>query len=476
MKCSEYDLAVIGGGAAGLFAVNVANRLGAKTCLIEKKKLGGDCTWYGCIPSKALLKAGHAAHAIRTAERFGVRAESCRVDCKKVMEHVRRVREEVYAEEIPEVFEDRGIRVLIGNPQFENGHTLTVHGQRVSAKKIILCTGSHAAVPPVEGLQEAGYLTNEQVFELDQVPESLIVLGGGPVGVEMAQAFTRLGAQVTLVEMAPRILGHEEEDLSEFIRRKLEEDGIRILTATKAVRAVRRKEQAVVTIERGEGQREEIEAEHILAATGRVPNLEGLRLEKIGVKTSKKGVEVNDFLQTSQEDIFAAGDVVGPYLFTHVAAYQAAVCVRNALLKRVAWQKADYGSVGWATFIEPEIAHIGLTETQARREYGEVKVYGEQYRSSDRAKTDMEQEGMLKVITDQKGNLLGAHMAGADAGEVVQGLLLAKTLRIPFPKLAEVLFVYPTLSQLIQKTAAQSLSEKMENPLVKTLLGFLRQK
>jgi pyruvate/2-oxoglutarate dehydrogenase complex dihydrolipoamide dehydrogenase (E3) component len=471
----DFDIAIIGGGAGGLFAASVANSLGAKTCIVEKKRLGGDCTWFGCMPSKALLKSAQIANLVRRTSQFGIQMQA-NLDTTKVMTHVREVVEEIATHHPPEVLEKRGIKVIFGSPQFLDKNTLEVKEKKITAKRCIISTGSHPVVPPIEGLKNIDCLTNENIFDLDSLPDSLIVLGGGPIGVELSQALNRLGVRIYLVEMLERLLFREDREVAAVLEKKLLKEGVNIFTGKKAVKFEKKEGIVYATLEDKRGNREEISGENVLVAVGRAPNLEGLSLEKAGVEFSKTGIKVNSYLQTTNKDIFACGDIVGPYMFSHIAAYQAYVCVRNALLKRIAWQKVNYQNIAWATFTAPQLAHLGLTEEEAREKQKNVKIYKMPYTGSDRAITDLEKDGMVKVITDKKGHILGAHIVGAEAAELMQGLLIAKALRIPLSKIAQVLFIYPTLSELIKKTAAQPLVERVGSPLVRFIIKLMRRK
>lgn len=473
----DFDVAVIGGGAGGLFAASVANGLGAKTCLIEKKRLGGDCTWFGCMPSKALLKSAQSANLVRRFPEFGLNPQgNSALNPSKVMSHVRDVVREIATHHPPELFQARGIKVLFGSPRFIGGKAIELNNQKLSAKKFIICTGSHPVVPPIEGLKNINYLTNENIFDLDKLPESLIVLGGGPIGVELSQGLSRLGVKVFIVEMMERILFREDKEAAQILENKLKSDGIEILTGRKAVKFIQREGRVFCVLEGKDRIQQEISAENVLVAVGRSPNIEGLDLEKAKVEYAKTGIKVNTFLQTSNKDIFACGDVVGPYLFSHVASYQAQICVRNAIFRRLAWQKVNYENVSWATFTEPELAHLGLTEEEAREKFGNINVYKTEYGACDRAVTDLEKEGLVKVITDKKGRILGAHITGANAGEIMQGFVLAKSLKIPLEKLSQLIYIYPTLSELVKKTAAKPLLEKANNPLVRFILKIMKDK
>jgi len=475
----QYDIVVIGGGSAGLFAASAAINQKAKTCLIDKNRLGGDCTWSGCMPSKALLKSAAVAQLFKKREDYGLATDKeVKIIAADVLKHVRSVRETIGSHETPDVFEARGIKVIIGTPEFKSQDTLEVNGQTISAKKFIICTGSHPVVPLIEGLSDIDYLTNQTIFDLKKLPESMIVLGGGPIGIELAQAFLRLGVRVTVVEMMDKIMFREDPEVVEMLEKKLRTEGLDVHTGKKAVKFVRKDGQTIVSLENKNGTIETICGEKILVAVGRAPNVEGLNLEACKVEYSIKGIKVNDYLQTTNSNIFACGDIASPYQFSHVAAYTAYLCVRNAMFKKLAWSKVNYANVPWATFTSPELARVGLTEQEAISKFGKdkIRVYRSDYSRSDRAITDLVQDGLVKLITDKKGLVIGAHIVGAEAGEIIQGLLIAKSLKIPLSKLATILFIYPTLSELIKKTAAQPLVESLNNPILKAVIGILKNK
>ena len=482
METTHFDVAVIGAGSAGLLAASGCNTVGARTCIIERRRLGGDCTWFGCMPSKTIIKAASAAHMLKRLPEFGLKVSgSAAVDTQGVMAHVRSIREEIYSHETPEVFEKRGISIIIGSPRFTGENTVEVvredgrtPAQTVSATRFIISTGSHPVVPPIEGLKDIDYLTNENIFELQVLPSSLIVLGAGPIGLELAQSLNRLGVKVHVVEMMDRILFREDPEPAAFVEKALKAEGVDIRTGMKATRFNRSGSSVTATIEGKDGNAQELSAETVLVAVGRAPNLEGLDLEKAGIEYTRKGITVNEYLQTTNRNIFACGDVVGPYLFTHVAAYQAQICIRNALFRKFVWQKPGYQNVPWATFTEPELARVGLTEEEAREKHGIVNVYKTEYSAADRAVTDMEKEGLVKVITDGKNRILGAHVVGAHASDVIQGLLLSKSMDLPLTKLSGPIFIYPTLSELVKKTAGKPLLGKLDNPLIKKILRLLR--
>lgn len=457
----DYDLVVIGGGAAGLVAATGAASLGVKTAMIEKNKLGGDCTWYGCVPSKAILKSSQVYSLLRRLDEFGITAQNASFHVDKVMVHVRDVIKKISSHHPPEVFKRRGIEVLFGAPKFVNNQTIQLNGDTITSKRFIISTGSHPLVPPIEGLEDIDYLTNENIFDLEVLPKSMAVLGGGPIGVELSQAFSRLGVEVSIIEMVDRILFREDKESAAVLTNRLLREGINIYTDKKAVGFCREKDLVAITLEDKNKNQSVVKLEKVLVAVGRAANVEGLGLEAAGVKYSKKGIEVDSTLRTTARNIYAAGDVAGPYQFSHVAEYQAIIAVQNSLFpfKR----KVDYSAVSWCTFTEPELAHLGLTEEEARSEYKDIKVYKAEYSGNDRAVTDIEQEGLSKVICDRRSRILGAHIVGARAGELIHEFVLAKSSRLNIGKLSSTIHIYPTLSQVVKRSADNYYTEMLQS-------------
>lgn len=449
----DYDLVVIGAGSAGLVACKVANGLGKKTALIEKRKLGGDCTWFGCIPSKTLIKSANVAHQVTRLREFGLEPRGpVELDATGVMAHVRAVVQADADGHPPEVFEAEGINVLFGAPEFLDNHTIQLGGKRISSKKFVLCTGSHPFVPSIEGLEEVGYLTNETVFDLEVLPRSMIVLGAGPIGTELSAALNRLGVKVTVVERSADILEKDDKELVGRLVRTLRAEGVTILTETQAKRFSRRGKAVIVDIEdkQGPGQ---IEAESVLVCVGRRPNLDGLTLEKAGVEYASNGIKVDSHLKTTAGNIYACGDVVPPYLFTHIAEYEAIVATTNACFG-LPIKKVSYDHVLWTTYTDPELAHAGLTEEQARERYGdEIRIYRWEHKDVDRAKTDLAQNGLSKFLCDRNGKLLGIHILGHGAGELMHEAQLAKSLGLPFSKIASVVHAYPSYCDAVRQPA-----------------------
>ena len=468
----DYDLIIIGGGAAGLVAATGGASLGVKTALIEKNKLGGDCTWYGCVPSKALLKSAQVFSLVKRLKELGISPDSdIKLDGSLVMAHVRDVIKKISEHHPPDVFEKRGIKMLFGSPKFLDSNTIDLNGSRISAKRFILASGSHPIVPPIEGLKDIEYLTNENVFDLKSPPKSLAVLGGGPIGMELSLAFARLGVEVSIIEMADRLVVREDKEIADVLIEEFRTVGIKIYTGQKAVRFSTDADLSVVTFEDKDKKQSTVKTEKVLVAVGRAANVHGLDLEKAGVKFSSRGVEVDATLRTSAKNIYACGDVAGPYQFSHMAEYQAVIAVGNVLFpfKR----KVNYDAVPWCTFTDPEVARVGLTEDEAKAKYADIKVYRSTYSGNDRAVTDIEEKGMAKVITDKKGFILGAHIVGANAGEIIHEYVLAKTAKLKIGSLSSTIHIYPTLAQVVKRSADQYYTELMEKGWIKNLLKLL---
>lgn len=473
----DYDLITIGGGAAGLVAVTGAVALGAKTALIEKNKLGGDCTWYGCIPSKALLKSSQVFSLTQRLKDFGISASGdIEYDTSRVMSHVREIIKKISTHHPPEVFEEKGIKVLFGAPKFVDSRKVELNGKILTSKRFIISTGSYPLVPPIEGLKDINYLTNENIFDLETLPRSMVVLGGGPIGIEMSQALSRLGVEVCIIEMLDRILFREDEEIAEVLTSALSREGVKIYAGKKAVKFSKQGNLIEITLEDKDKKQSSVKAEKVLVAVGRVANVEGLDLEKAGIKYIKKGIEVDNTLRTSAKNIYAAGDVIGPYQFSHTAEYQAIIALSNALFpfKR----KVDYSAVPWCTFTDPELAHLGLIEEEARSIHKDIKVYRAKYSENDRAVTDLEETGQAKVICDKKGRILGAHVVGANAGELIHEYVLAKSAKLHIGKLSSGIHIYPTLAQIVKRTADQYytgiLQSRWFSFFSKLMLRFLR--
>ena len=473
----DYDLIVIGGGAGGFVASKLANGLGKRVAMIEKNRLGGECTLSGCIPSKALIKSGHIAHQTTNLKNYGLSAKNdIVINADNVMRHVRSVIEKVYESHQPWMFRELGIDVFFGNPHFMDNHTIELEGRRLSAKSFIISTGSSAFIPHIEGIDTVPYLTNQTFFEIEKLPSSMIVLGGGPIGIELAAAVNRLGVKVHVLEMCESILYREDRELVNILSEKLKEEGLDLHTETKALKLSWEMGQVAATIENKKRLRKEIKADSLLIAVGRKANVGGLNLENAGVEYSPKGLIVDKSLHTTAPNIYACGDVVGPYQFSHMAEYGARIAVQNAFLPFK--KKVNYRDVIWCTFTDPELAHAGLTEEEARKLHGDnVKVYKYEYKNVDRAKTDVIETGMSKFIMDRKGKIIGAHILGSRAGEIIHEAQLAKSFNIPFYKLNSVIHIYPTFSDIVKQPAKLSYIDRLQNnPVLKFIRSLMKKK
>jgi pyruvate/2-oxoglutarate dehydrogenase complex dihydrolipoamide dehydrogenase (E3) component len=443
MASHDYDLAIIGGGSAGLTAAKVGRFFAKRVAMIDKERLGGDCLYYGCVPSKALIKAARVMHEVKTASRWGLNLHGMDVTLGSVNGRVQHAIGEVAKIDSQENLAKMGVDVFLGGASFVDDHTLkTGMGDTIRAKYVLIGTGSRPALPNTPGIKEAGYLTNEDVFDLQNLPKRLAVIGGGPIGVEMAQAFHRLGSKVTVLQRGSHLIPRDDADLIDLLERSFAEEGIEVLYDTEAT---------AVRVENGEkvlditGQRTgELRVDEILVAVGRTPNIEGMDLEKAGVKYTPRGIPVNDRLQTSQSHIYAAGDVVGGMQFTHYAGYQAAQAVRNLFLPIKL--KFNPGLCPWVTFTDPEIGHVGLTEEEARRTGKPCSVVKFPYHELERAVTDQDPVGLMKFIIDDKRRIIGCHMAGNAAGEMINEMTLAMNNDITVDKVIASIHAYPTYS------------------------------
>ncbi|WP_072622770.1 dihydrolipoyl dehydrogenase family protein [Spirulina major] len=447
----DYDLVIIGGGSGGLVVASAAAQLNAKVALVEKDKLGGDCLWHGCVPSKSLIHAARVAYDTRHGSRFGVYADPPRINFREAMGHVHNVIQTIEPHDSPERFRGLGVEVIFGSGQFCDRTTFEVNGRRLTARAFVISTGSRPAIPPVDGLTEAGFITNEQVFALTECPKTLALIGAGPIGCELGQALHRLGSKVTILSSRDRILPKEDPDAAIVVEKQLESEGIRILNNTRAekVRIIDGKKHIWAA-------GEEIIVDEILVSAGRLPNVDSLNLAAAGVAYDKTGVNVDAALRTSNPRIYACGDVIGGYQFTHVAGYEAVYVLTNALfspIKKFFPSKINYRVIPWATFTDPELARVGLSEQQARDRYGDdITILKQPFSGVDRAQAEGSTDGFCKIITRKNGEILGAHMVGPMAGELIHEIVLAMANNLPVAKLTGI-HIYPTLAEVTSKTA-----------------------
>lgn len=465
---NEFDVIIIGGGPAGLVASKVLVAMGKKTAIIEKAKLGGDCTHSGCVPSKTLLKAASACFGTNNLDKYGLTSNKIDIDTSGVLSHVRAVVAEIYSHETPEIFEKAGVHIIEGEAKFKSAHELTVDNKTYSAKKFIIATGSSPAIPNIEGIENIEYLTNENIFLQENIPESLIVIGTGAIGIEMATAFNRLGSHVTLVSRSSGILKQNDEELSEILLEELKKEGINFINNAILEKVEQINEHISLHV-----NNKVVKAQKILFAAGRVPNID-LNLEKVNVQFDKNGIKVNEYLQTSVKHIYAIGDVSTKYKFTHIAEKEAILAASNIALPIN--RKIDYDHIGWCIYSDPELAQIGLNEKEAKEKYGEtVKTYKMDYKNTDRGYTDVEKVGAIKVSVLSNGKIVGASILGARAGELIHQLQFAKTFNISFEKLSKMVYIYPTFADLIKQPSKQFYIHKLyNNKFIKFLKLFKR--
>lgn len=469
-KSETYDLVAIGGGTAGLVSAAGGAYLGVQSAIVERAALGGDCLWTGCVPSKAVIASAKLAHAMRHADRLGLTAAAPKHAFGEVMARMRAARGIVEHHDDPERFRAMGVDVHFGAARFLSPEEVDVEGVgRLRSKRFVIATGALPVAPPVPGLEEAGYLDHHTLFETDHLPDRVAVIGAGPIGLEMAQVMSRLGADVTVLEMMPRILPKEDADIAEALLGMLRDEGIDVRLGAKVVRVDRRDGAKVLEVERGDP----VVADEIFVATGRRPATDGLELERAGVRTERGAVVVDATLRTSASRIWAAGDVTGGLQFTHVADYMAKTVLRNALIPGSA--RVDYGDVPWVTFTDPEVAHVGLSQDEAELRGGTTYTYG--LDDLDRAIVDGSDRGVVKISADRKGRILGATILGAHAGELLMPIVLAKKHGLKLSDISGTIFPYPTLVEGVKRTSDVYQRARLEGPggrVLKKVISWLK--
>jgi len=448
---SRYDLIIVGMGSAGMVAAEFAPKLAIKVACVERDRVGGDCLWTGCVPSKALLASAKAAHTMRHADTYGLTAVEPVIDTARVWARIHAIQAQLASsDDDPQRFRDHGVDVLHGHATLTSPTTVRVGDEEHEARYILIATGSRPARPPIDGLAKAGYLTSERIFELERAPKSLVMIGAGPISIELAQGLTRLGVRVTVLQRGKGVLTREEPALASRLLGRLRDEGVVLHTHVEIDRVSVRADGSK-TVHAGERS---WTAAEIFVGAGRSPNVEDLGLEDVGVEVGPHGVQVDDRLRTSVKTIYAAGDVAGRWLFTHSAGYEAARAVRNMFLPG-----SGGGSylVPWCTFTDPELAHAGLTEAEARARHGDgdVRVWQQDLSHSDRARADSAADGELRIVT-AKGRVVGAHALAPNAGELIGELALAIDRKLKLTDLASVVHVYPTIALAIQQVAAEA--------------------
>lgn len=467
MSLLTPDVCIVGGGSAGLVVAAGAAQLGLDVVLIERALMGGDCLNHGCIPSKALIAAAKAAQAQRSGAIFGIAPVEPAVDFAKVMDHVAGVIAAIAPNDSIERFERLGVRVLREEARFTGRTELQAGYHRLRSKRIVLATGSRPTLPPVPGLADVPHFTNETLFANRVLPAHLLVLGGGPIGLEMAQAFRRLGARVTVLETAT-CLAKDDPELAGIVVARLRSEGVTLHEKTKVARFERTAAGIAAVLEQGK----RIEGSHLLVATGRAPTVEGLDLDRAGIAHDRRGITVDDSLRTSNRNVWAIGDCNGRYAFTHMAGHEASLFIRGALFRAPA--RLNPGIVPWATYTDPELAQVGLNERDARARHGDgIRVLRWTFAENDRAQAERETDGLVKVVTDRRGRVLGAGIAGPHAGELIQSWCLALAGRLKVSTLASFVPPYPTLGETAKRAAGSYYTETLFGPHTRLLVRFL---
>jgi pyruvate/2-oxoglutarate dehydrogenase complex dihydrolipoamide dehydrogenase (E3) component len=462
-----YDLAIIGAGSGGLSVAAAAAQFGQKVILFEKGKMGGDCLNYGCIPSKALIAAAKQAYTFRTAGKYGISAAEPKVDFKKVHAYVQSVIAAIEPNDSVERFEKLGVKVVLSEARFRDARTVETKEGIFSAKRFVIATGSRAAVPSIEGVESVPYFTNEIIFENKTLPQHLVIIGGGAVGLELAQAYRRLGADVTVIEaFAP--LSKDDPELTAIVFESLRRDGVKMLSHT-AVKKVSKSKAGVVIETEGQGK---ITGSSLLVATGRVANVDGLNLEAAGVAYTAKGVTVDKGLRSSQKHIYAIGDVAGGLQFTHVANYHAGLVIRNALFRLPVKNRTDI--IPHVTFTDPELAQVGLTEAEAVKQFGSgVRVVRWPFHDNDRAQAEGKTSGLIKALIGKRGKILGVGIVGGGAGEIIQPWVLAMTEGLKIRSIAGMVAPYPTFGDINRRVGVNYFSGLATNPWFRRVIRLL---
>jgi len=464
------DFCVIGAGSGGLSFAAGASQMGASVVLVERAKMGGDCLNYGCVPSKSLIAAAQIGHDIKTASKFGWRVDEPKADFKKVHDHVRGVIAAIAPNDSVKRFEGLGVTVISEEGQFKDERTVETKTHLIRAKRFVIATGSHPFIPPIEGLSQIPYYTNETIFDLQELPEHFVVIGGGPIGIELAQAFHRLGSQVTVLE-AFKALPKDDPEITAKLKEILIEEGINIQENVKIISFHKKLKQIECFYEDEGGNSHKVLASHLLVATGRRPSIETLNLEVAHVKFSPRGIEVDSHLKTSNSRIYAVGDCAGAYQFTHVANYHAGLVIRNSIFKLNA--KVQTAAIPWVTYTDPELAHVGFLESQLQAQNMPYKALKLDFSDNDRAQAERRTEGMIKVLVSPKGIILGATILGASAGELIYPWIIAIQNKLKISALANSIAPYPTLSDINKRIAGQFYVDKLFSSRMKNIVSWL---
>lgn len=463
------DLCVIGAGSGGLSVAAAAAQLGVEVVLIEKGEMGGDCLNTGCVPSKALLAAAKRAQLMRAPNGFGIAPHEPSIDSRAVHRHVKEVIAAIAPNDSVERFQGLGVHVIQQAATFKDSKTVVAGQYEVQARRTVIATGSSPAIPPIPGLENVNFFTNETIFENYQTLPHLLIIGGGPIGLEMAQAHRRLGSKVTVLE-AMKAISKDDPELSSVVLERLRDEGIEIYEETRVEAALQDISGISLKVTNG-AEQGTIKGTHLLIATGRTPNIEGLNLENAGIQSDRRGIRVNKGLVTTNSKVFAIGDVAGGLQFTHMANYHAGIVIRRALFRMPA--KVDNTKIPWVTYTDPELAHIGLTEAEASKKYGKVHVLRWPYAENDRAQAERKTDGLVKLVTTRKGVILGVSIVGDHAGELINMWSLAISSGLNIKAMTGFISPYPTLSEINKRVAYTYFQPKLMNPILRKLIRFL---
>jgi pyruvate/2-oxoglutarate dehydrogenase complex dihydrolipoamide dehydrogenase (E3) component len=464
----NYHIIVLGAGSGGLVVASGGASLGAKVALIEEDKMGGDCLNTGCVPSKSFLRSAHLAAEIKVAGNYGLSAALSAVNASLIMKRVYDVIHTIAPHDSVERFTSLGVDVMKGRGVLVDRHTVKVNDRIITGKYIVIATGSRAAVPPIPGLADVSYFTNENIFNIQKLPEKLLILGGGPIGLELGQGFRHLGSEVEIIDIAPHLFPKDDQEVVPLMEQLLRKEGIILTLSAKISQVKKNRDEITVVIEK-DGITREVAGSHLLVSLGRKPVTKDMGLEKAGVKVDQREyVTVNNYLQTNIKNIYACGDVAGPYQFTHMAGYQAGVVIRNIIfpLKKAS---VDYSTVPWTTYTRPEVAHVGYTEQLAREEGLFIDSITVSQKENDRAQTDNDTEGFLKLVLGKKNRIIGATMVGNKAGEIIPLASLAIRNKMKATVFMSQIFSYPTEAEIF-KFASLAFARKSFKPWMKAVI------
>ena len=466
----DYHIIVIGAGSAGLVVAGGAAALGARVALIERDKMGGDCLNTGCVPSKTFLKSAHLAKDIREAATLGIDSRIGPVDLKKIKQRVHAVIDEIAPHDSAERFEGLGVRVYHGQAEFAGAHHVRIGQQLISGKNIVIATGSEPVIPNIKGLDAGPCLTNQNIFDLETLPKRLIVLGGGPIGLELGQGFQHLGSQVTVIDRNAHLFRKDDTEVAPIMEKVLTDDGMTLALNAKILE-IKRESSEIIVITMQNGQTREIRGDQILVSLGRRPATDGLNLEAAGITLDKRGyVQTDAYLRTNIRHIYACGDITGSYQFTHMAGYQAGVVIRNAIFHLR--KKVDYSLVPWTTYTKPEVAHVGYTEARAKKEGLYERSMIVYLADNDRSRAENDRQGLLKLNLGRKNRIIGATLVGEKAGEMIPVVSLAIAQKKNPSVFLGIIFSYPTEAEIFQSLATQQLKSSFK-PWQKRLVSRL---